>query len=628
MKRDFTIDDLALCLAEGFGVVVASVEPLAGHAHSLNFKVTTTDGLVFAAKCFPSAKEGMFARLLAHSAELRLFDGKTLSFGCWRVIALRWIAGTRRFPDELTPAELDAFLAAHAAFIASRVDDGEVMPLRDGLVVKRELLARLKGGNAPGLVREIRLMADADLTLDESKRRIIHGDLHWENFRFLDGAVSGFLDLEELRFGTPAEDLIRYVVCRAEHQRWHDIGGRRRLLKVFDQLLAKTPYTRNEWLFAINGYLLRKLDKKIKAKKVPLALRLNLAARLPFYRALRERVMKRFPRERSDDRIVVKIFGGTVARFMGEKTFDWNERFRFTCDPGAQDYDWLCVYDELPANYPGVARGKLRVRCPRERTMLLTQEPVSLKFYNKAYTHQFGLYLTNRPKEAENHPGYRKGAGYMVWYTGRSFAAERARVIGEKAKGLSAVYSAKRMTHTKHGARFDFLTRLKKEVPGFDWYGKGVRPIAEKFEVLDDYKYHLAFENHVGAGHWTEKLSDALVAGCLPFYAGDPAITAVLPKEAFIAIPADDPDAALRIIREAMSAGEYEKRRGAIAEARKLLFTRYNLFAQIAAAIESAPEAARAKGACTLVTRHRARLNPVALVGDLAHHIRQIFHRA
>ncbi len=327
------------------------------------------------------------------------------------------------------------------------------------------------------------------------------------------------------------------------------------------------------------------------------------------------------------ERIVVKILGGTVGRFMGGSVFDWG-KYRFVGDPACDTYDWFCVYDELPSSYPGMRHGKLRVACPKSRTMLLTQEPVSLKFYNAAYVRQFGMYLTNRPQAAEKHPGYHKGAGYMVWYTGRSYAEEKGHAIPEKTKTLSAVYSAKRMTHTLHGKRYAFLTRLQGEIPGFDWYGKGVRPIENKFDALDAYKYHLAFENHVGAGHWTEKIADALVAGCLPFYAGDPELGNVLPKDAFIPIPADDPDAALKIIREAIRTNAYEKRRDAILKARELLFAKYNLFAQVAEAIDaaSAPSPDEPAGT-TLVTRHHTRLYPRAALADFWNHVKRFFQR-
>ncbi|MCR5413329.1 MAG: aminoglycoside phosphotransferase family protein [Kiritimatiellae bacterium] len=633
MIRRFNRGSVRRTLEAGYGVKIAELVPLAGHAHSFNFKAVAADGSVFAVKCFPEGKEDLFGRLIAHTAPsdnplaaTRLFGGKILGFEGWKVVALKWIEGTRRFPDELADEETEELLSAHGKFLAGLKDDGFVMPARDAVSIKRNLLARLEGANAPELVREIKEIRDASLTLAPEAVSIIHGDLHWENFRFLGGKVSGFLDLEELRFGTPAEDLIRYIVCRAEHLRWYEIAKTGRLLDVFRKFIAHTAFTRDEWLFAIDGYLLRKLDKKVKSNSVSRALRVNLSARFPFYRRLREIVDEELPAARKDGRTVVKMLGGTVKRFMGGKTFDWGEGFRFVCDPGCGDYDWLCVYDELPGSYPGVHGGKMRVAA-RARTMLLTQEPVSVKSYNSGYTRRFDVLLTNRPQEAERHPGYAKGEGYMVWYTGRSYREELAHAIPEKTKLLSAVYSAKSMTHTEHANRCRLLELLERDVPGFDRYGKGVRPLESKAEALDPYKYTIAFENHIGKGHWTEKLSDALVCGCLPFYAGDPSIGEMLPPDCFIPIPSRDPANALDIIRRAMADGEWEKRRGAIAEARRLLFEKYNLFAQIERAIAGAGGAGGAVARRFIETRRHARMNPLVAASDLWSHLRRLFTR-
>ncbi|MGN0846813.1 MAG: glycosyltransferase [Kiritimatiellia bacterium] len=325
-------------------------------------------------------------------------------------------------------------------------------------------------------------------------------------------------------------------------------------------------------------------------------------------------------------RTVVKIVGGTVFRFMGGHELDWGEDLHFTCDPAARDYDWFCVYDELRGERL-VRHGAMPLDCPRARTMLITQEPVSVKAYSRAYTRQFAHLLTNRPPEAEAHPGYRRGEGYMVWYTGRSFAEERARTPGAKHALISAIYSAKRMRHTQHRARADFLARLEREIPGFVRYGKGVRPIAVKADALDDFRYTIAFENHIAPGHWTEKISDAIVAGCLAFYAGDPRLGEVLPPEAFIPIPADDPARALDIIRAAIASDEYSRRRGAIARARELLFEKYNLFAQVANVVRAAhdvPAAAETSKRDYLFTRHRLRLNPLVALGDGCGHLRRL----
>ena len=156
-----------------------------------------------------------------------------------------------------------------------------------------------------------------------------------------------------------------------------------------------------------------------------------------------------------------------------------------------------------------------------------------------------------------------------------------------KQRLISVISSSKQMRHTKHAARYKLAEELSKNIPDIDWFGHGVRGFEKKYEVLEPYKYHVTIENHIGKYHWSEKLSDVFLAECLPFYAGDPAADEIFPKESFIPIPIDDPKAAADIIKTAIANQEYEKRRDAILEAKRLILTKYNFAAQVLELIES-----------------------------------------
>ena len=273
------------------------------------------------------------------------------------------------------------------------------------------------------------------------------------------------------------------------------------------------------------------------------------------------------------ERIRIKVMGPMFGAYTTSTCIG---RYEFTYDASCDDYDWLVVFDELPVRCE-------RLACPKERTILCTWEPVSIKGYSKAYTRQFGHLLTNRPPEAERHPHYHLGRGYFPWFV-REVPKTGAAV--EKPNLISAVCSAKQMKHTKHHARFELVGRLAGAISEMDWYGKGVKPLARKEDALTPYKYHIAIENHIGVSHWTEKFSDAILCECLPFYAGDPAIAEVFPAACFIPIPIDDPAEAVRIVREAIANGEYERRREAILEAKRLILTKYNFWHQVIGVVE------------------------------------------
>ena len=273
-------------------------------------------------------------------------------------------------------------------------------------------------------------------------------------------------------------------------------------------------------------------------------------------------------------KIRIKVMGPMFGAFTKSTCVDCYE---FVYDAAYAEYDWLVVFDELPIKFE-------ELRCPKERTILCTWEPVSIKGYSKAYTQQFGHLLTNRPPEAERHPHYHLGRGYFPWFV-REVPKLGAAV--EKPNLISAVCSAKQMRHTKHHARFELVSKLAADITGVDWYGKGVKPLARKEDALIPYKYHIAIENHIAPHHWTEKFSDPILCECLPFYAGDPAITEVFPKDCFIPIPIDDSAEAVRIVKEAIANGEYEKRREAILGAKRLILAKYNFWHQVIEVIKA-----------------------------------------
>lgn len=271
--------------------------------------------------------------------------------------------------------------------------------------------------------------------------------------------------------------------------------------------------------------------------------------------------------------------GDPINRFPG---------YSFIYDATCTDYDWLVIYDEIPEDGVGTVRdGHETAYCPKSHTILCTSEPVSIKHYSRAFTRQFGHLLTNRPQTAERHPHYHFGQGYYESRTGRTREGDFDAVIPPKTKLISTVCSSKQMRHTSHFARYQLTRDIAAAVPGLDWYGYGVRPLKRKADVLDEYRYYLAIENHIAAGHWTEKLSDAFLCECLPFYAGDPAIADVFPERSIIPIPLYDREEAVRIVRTAIANGEYEKRREAVLEAKRLILEKYNFWSQVIKVIES-----------------------------------------
>jgi hypothetical protein len=287
----------------------------------------------------------------------------------------------------------------------------------------------------------------------------------------------------------------------------------------------------------------------------------------------------------------------------------------FVFDADSRDYDWLVVYDRFP-RVAGERTSKWHelLACPPEQTVFITVEPSSIKFYEPEFLRQFGHVLTGHEPWSIDQPGVIRSQPALRWFYGEGGAQTKTldRMLAEappvKTRDLATVCSSKQQRHTLHKRRFDFTQRLKRALPDLDVFGHGVRPLADKAEAVDPYRYHIAIENHRCDHHWTEKVSDAFLGWALPIYCGCGNLSAYFPEESFIQIDIDDFDAALQTVQEAIASNQYEKRLDAIRAARELVLTRYNLFAVIDGIIHggSAPEPHHPAGG-VLLSRHALR---------------------
>jgi hypothetical protein len=88
--------------------------------------------------------------------------------------------------------------------------------------------------------------------------------------------------------------------------------------------------------------------------------------------------------------------------------------------------------------------------------------------------------------------------------------------------------------------------------------------VDSKRKTLPNYKFSIAYENAGYPGWLTEKPLDPMFAGCVPVYLGDPEVTKIIPKEAFIDKRDFPTYEALYCYLKGMSAAEYEGYRQAI----------------------------------------------------------------
>lgn len=290
-------------------------------------------------------------------------------------------------------------------------------------------------------------------------------------------------------------------------------------------------------------------------------------------------------------------------------------RCQFSFDRHCRDYDWLVVYDDLPS-VAGERHTLWRepLACPPEHTLLLTAEPSVIKVYGEHFLRQFRWVLSaQEPWALAHHPGHLLQQPALIWfYCNRSPRGDYASLVQnvplQKTRGLSTVCSSKREGPTLHARRHAFTFALAGQLPEIDIYGHGVRPLAEKADALDPYRYHLTIENFRGPHHWTEKLADAFLGACLPFYYGCPDVEAYFPAEALVRIDIDDLEASVALIRQVMREDQYSRRLPAILESRRRVLEDYGTLATVSRLVEArhAVSAGRGGGQQEILSRRLA----------------------
>ncbi len=322
-----------------------------------------------------------------------------------------------------------------------------------------------------------------------------------------------------------------------------------------------------------------------------------------------------------------------LSLFHNRNPIIGNCRFHFDLD--YRDYDWLVVYEGLP---PLSGEKKINRReplnCAQENTLLITTEPYSIRIDGPHFLRQFGHILTAKKPKYVKHPNQIFQTPPLRWFYGRPMSEGDNKYLDldfftsqtphKKKHDLSTVCSNKRMNHTLHAQRYDCIMELKKRFgESLNLFGRGINPISNKAEAMDDFRYHIAIENHIEEDHWTEKIADCFLAHCLPFYYGPPNIGEYFPKNAIIPIDIFNIDETEAIIRKAIASNEYEKRLPAIKKARKKVLKDYNLVNVIATIVEKHHKKLPVHSGKFIDGRHLYRKNhPIKASLDAFHRLR------
>ena len=229
--------------------------------------------------------------------------------------------------------------------------------------------------------------------------------------------------------------------------------------------------------------------------------------------------------------------------------------------------------------------------CPKENTILITHEPPTLGKYRTLFLKQFATVITCHKNIRHKNPIFQQQG--LPWHVGRrqrnhvnlSWSKDYDELISidqfSKDKEISVISSSKDGTDG-HRQRLEFI-RILKDYFGerIDIFGRGINEIEDKWDALVRYKYHIALENCAVDDYWTEKLSDAYLAGCYPIYYGCPNIEKYFDIPSLARIDLTQPDQAIHIIESCLKENRYENARQYIKNARKDILNKYNVFPMV-----------------------------------------------
>ncbi len=227
-----------------------------------------------------------------------------------------------------------------------------------------------------------------------------------------------------------------------------------------------------------------------------------------------------------------------------------------------------------------------------DNTLLMLSEPPEVCHFPKSYTSQFARLHTCQASMHRDNATF--GPAALPWFVGfgkqegqntkYSFSYDdlAEKPLPAKSRRISLITSNKCFTRG-HIARLRFTKQLLEAFPGqIDVFGHGFNPIDDKWDALAPYRYTISIENSRADHYWTEKLSDAMLAGCHVIYSGAPNVGSYFPSAPVTTIDIDDFESARKTIESLLSSDPYDAETDALMAARRDVLDKYNIFRLIA----------------------------------------------
>ncbi|MGB6269841.1 MAG: glycosyltransferase family 10 [Olleya sp.] len=262
-----------------------------------------------------------------------------------------------------------------------------------------------------------------------------------------------------------------------------------------------------------------------------------------------------------------------IKRQTPNQSFIWNN-ITFTEDD-VEACDFLVILD-----YP---KHDFKVKVNPNHVLHICLEPANEISKYRQFANKKATIIYNQ---------YQSGGKYILsqpalpWHLDQDYDYFKTLKPEDLTKEDKIVWvTSNQRTSIQHKQRMDFLDTLV-DVPFIDLFGRGIKPIDSKWDVMKTAKYAIAYENFKNDYNWTEKISDCFLSYTIPLYFGCNRIEDYFPKEAIIQIDPKDKHIK-QFLKETVSSNQWEEKLEAIKEARQLVLDKYQMFPFIASQIEA-----------------------------------------
>lgn len=245
----------------------------------------------------------------------------------------------------------------------------------------------------------------------------------------------------------------------------------------------------------------------------------------------------------------------------------------------SEDIEWDCVviYQNIPK--------EVRFRCREGNVIYFSGEPPMMAPCPHVFTKQFDTVVLPHPRVHHKHKI--KSHGFLNWSLGYGHDSHKHRydyealskLEPEKTKLISIVTSNQKMM-PGHNKRMTIVENLRRDFPEvIDVYGRGFKAVDFKADALLPYMFHICIENSAIDDYWTEKISDPILAQCVPIYAGCKNLDIYLGRKGYIRFDVSDYSGLKRTIESILKAPNenYRTYKEGLENLRKTIMEEQNL---------------------------------------------------